>query len=46
MGQVPKVISLREVLSEWLEHRIEVLSAKISRSGWRIERRLEVLDGS
>jgi topoisomerase-4 subunit A len=44
-GQIPNVLSLREVLSQWLEHRIEVL---VRRSNFRlkkIEHRLEVLDG-
>jgi len=44
-GKVPKVLSLREVLREWLEHRREVL---IRRSKYRlkqIERRLEILGG-
>ncbi|MEM8652783.1 MAG: DNA topoisomerase IV subunit A [Pseudomonadota bacterium] len=44
-GKVPKVMSLRDVLREWLEHRREVL---IRRSKFRlaqIERRLEILDG-
>ncbi|MEQ1653985.1 MAG: DNA topoisomerase IV subunit A [Hyphomicrobium sp.] len=44
-GQIPNVLSLREVLSQWLEHRVEVL---VRRSNYRlkkIEHRLEVLDG-
>ena len=44
-GKIPKVISLREILREWLEHRREVL---IRRSNFRlgqIDRRLEILDG-
>jgi topoisomerase IV subunit A len=44
-GKVPKVMSLRDVLREWLDHRREVL---IRRSKFRlaqIARRLEVLDG-
>ncbi|MCC7250677.1 DNA topoisomerase IV subunit A [Hyphomicrobium sp.] len=44
-GQIPNVLSLRDVLKQWLEHRIEVL---IRRSEYRlkkIEHRLEVLDG-
>ncbi|MCP4779856.1 MAG: DNA topoisomerase IV subunit A [Hyphomicrobium sp.] len=43
--QIPNVLSLRDVLRQWLEHRIEVL---VRRSEWRltkIEHRLEVLDG-
>ncbi len=44
-GKVPKVMSLREVLREWLEHRREVL---VRRSKYRlaqIDRRLEILGG-
>ena len=44
-GKVPKVMSLRDVLREWLEHRKEVL---VRRSKFRlaqIERRLEILGG-
>ncbi len=44
-GQIPNVLSLREVLQQWLEHRIDVL---VKRSQFRlkkIEHRLEVLDG-
>src|SRR5690606_30152767 len=44
-GQIPNVLSLRDVLWQWLEHRIEVL---VRRSNFRLEKiehRLEVLDG-
>jgi topoisomerase IV subunit A len=44
-GQIPNVLSLRDVLKEWVEHRKDVL---IRRSNFRlkkIEHRLEVLDG-
>lgn len=44
-GQIPNVLSLKDVLKQWLEHRIEVL---VRRSQYRlnkIEHRLEVLDG-
>ncbi len=44
-GQIPNVLSLKDVLKQWLEHRIEVL---VRRSAFRlkkIEHRLEVLDG-
>jgi topoisomerase-4 subunit A len=44
-GIVPRVMNLREVLREWLEHRREVL---LRRSRYRlgiIEKRLEVLGG-
>ncbi|RCS23128.1 DNA topoisomerase IV subunit A [Phyllobacterium salinisoli] len=44
-GKVPNVLSLRDVLKQWLEHRKEVL---VRRSRYRlaeIEKRLEVLAG-
>ena len=44
-GQIPNVLSIKDVLAQWLEHRIEVL---VRRSNFRlkkIEHRLEVLDG-
>ncbi|MFM1816625.1 MAG: hypothetical protein RLZ98_3320 [Pseudomonadota bacterium] len=44
-GQVPNVLSLGDVLRQWLEHRVDVL---VRRSRFRlskIEHRLEVLDG-
>jgi len=44
-GQVPNVLSLRDVLTEWLDHRKIVL---IRRTNFRLEKiahRLEVLDG-
>ncbi|MCZ2204389.1 DNA topoisomerase IV subunit A [Bartonella sp. A05] len=44
-GKVPNVLSLRESLQQWLEHRKEVL---IRRSGYRlneIDSRLEILHG-
>ena len=44
-GKVPKVMSLRDVLREWLDHRREVL---VRRSRFRlgqIDRRLEILGG-
>ncbi len=44
-GQIPNVLGLRDVLNQWLAHRIEVL---VRRSRFRlnkIEHRLEVLDG-
>ncbi len=44
-GQIPNVLPLRDVLQQWLEHRVEVL---LRRSAFRlnkIEHRLEVLDG-
>jgi topoisomerase-4 subunit A len=45
MGKVPKVMSMKEVLVEWLGHRRDVL---VRRSKYRlaeIERRLEILGG-
>ncbi|PWE58344.1 DNA topoisomerase IV subunit A [Metarhizobium album] len=45
MGRVPKVMGLGEVLTEWLQHRKEVL---VRRSRFRlaaIDRRLEILGG-
>ncbi len=44
-GKVPKVMSLKDVLREWLDHRKEVL---VRRSNFRlaeIARRLEILSG-
>jgi len=44
-GQIPNVLSMKDVLRQWLEHRIEVL---IRRSQFRLKKiahRLEVLDG-
>jgi topoisomerase-4 subunit A len=45
MGRVPKVMSLKDVLTEWLAHRKDVL---VRRSRFRlaaIDRRLEILGG-
>jgi topoisomerase IV subunit A len=44
-GQVPGVLSLKEVLQQWLEHRIEVLIRRSKHRLAKIEHRLEVLDG-
>ncbi len=44
-GQVPKVLGLRDVLSEWLAHRKEVLIRRSEFRRGKIERRLEVLEG-
>ncbi|MEZ5881166.1 MAG: DNA topoisomerase IV subunit A [Nitratireductor sp.] len=44
-GRVPRVLGLKEVLREWLDHRRDVL---VRRSKFRlaqIEKRLEILDG-
>ena len=44
-GQIPNVLSLREVLQQWLEHRVEVLIRRSEFRLKRIEHRLEVLEG-
>ncbi len=44
-GQIPNVLSLRDVLSQWLEHRVEVLVRRSNHRLKKIEHRLEVLDG-
>ncbi len=44
-GQIPNVLSIREVLSQWLEHRIDVLVRRSTYRLKKIEHRLEVLDG-
>ncbi|HYD15088.1 MAG TPA: DNA topoisomerase IV subunit A [Hyphomicrobium sp.] len=44
-GQIPNVLSLRDVLRQWLEHRIEVLVRRSEFRLKKIEHRLEVLDG-
>jgi topoisomerase-4 subunit A len=44
-GQVPGVLSLREVLRSWLEHRKVVLVRRSEFRLKKIEHRLEVLDG-
>ena len=44
-GQVPNVLSLRDVLRQWLEHRIDVLVRRTQFRLKKIEHRLEVLDG-
>ncbi|MCB1384347.1 MAG: DNA topoisomerase IV subunit A [Nitratireductor sp.] len=44
-GKVPKVMGLREVLREWLDHRRDVLVRRSKHRLAQIERRLEVLDG-
>jgi topoisomerase IV subunit A len=45
MGRVPRVLSLREALREWLDHRREVLGRRSRFRLAEIERRLEVLGG-
>jgi len=44
-GKVPKVMSLREVLREWLDHRRDVLLRRSKYRLAQIERRLEILGG-
>jgi topoisomerase IV subunit A len=44
-GQVPGVLSLREVLKHWLEHRQVVLVRRSKFRLQKIEHRLEVLEG-
>jgi topoisomerase-4 subunit A len=44
-GQIPNVLSLRDVLNQWLEHRVEVLVRRSQFRLQKIEHRLEVLDG-
>ena len=44
-GQVPNVLSLRQVLNQWLVHRKEVLIRRSEFRRKKIEHRLEVLDG-
>ncbi len=44
-GQIPNVLNLREVLQQWLEHRVEVLVRRSKHRLDKIEKRLEVLGG-
>jgi topoisomerase-4 subunit A len=44
-GQVPSVLSLKDVLKHWLAHRREVLVRRSRFRLGKIEHRLEVLDG-
>lgn len=44
-GKVPKVMSLREVLVEWLDHRRDVLQRRSRHRLAAINRRLEILGG-
>jgi topoisomerase-4 subunit A len=44
-GKVPKVMSLRDVLLEWLQHRKQVLIRRSKHRLGIIERRLEILGG-
>jgi topoisomerase-4 subunit A len=44
-GQIPNVLNLRDVLQQWLEHRVEVLVRRSKHRLDKIEKRLEVLGG-
>ena len=44
-GQVPNVLSIKDVLKQWLEHRVDVLVRRTQFRLKKIEHRLEVLDG-
>ncbi|MDB5577607.1 MAG: topoisomerase subunit [Bradyrhizobium sp.] len=44
-GRIPKVLGLAEVLTEWLEHRRDVLVRRSKFRQRQIEHRLEVLGG-
>ncbi|MBO0904635.1 DNA topoisomerase IV subunit A [Jiella sonneratiae] len=44
-GKVPKVLSLKEALSEWLAHQREVLQRRTRHRLGQIERRLEIVSG-
>ena len=44
-GKVPNVLSLRDVLKEWLDHRRDVLVRRSKHRLAEIERRLEILGG-
>ena len=44
-GRVPRVLSLRSVLREWLEHRKDVLVRRTNHRLRKIDHRLEILIG-
>jgi topoisomerase-4 subunit A len=44
-GQVPVVLGLKDVLTEWLAHRLEVLNRRSRHRLDQIEKRLEILGG-
>lgn len=44
-GKVPRVMGLKEVLKEWLDHRRDVLTRRSKFRLGQIDRRLEILDG-
>lgn len=45
LGQVPNVLGLKQVLTEWLDHRRDVLVRRSKHRLAKIEHRLEVLAG-
>ncbi|WP_299812243.1 DNA topoisomerase IV subunit A [uncultured Roseibium sp.] len=45
MGKVPKVMGVKQVLREWLDHRKEVLIRRSEHRLGQINHRLEVLEG-
>jgi len=45
MGRVPNVLSLRETLQQWLDHRKEVLVRRLQHRLQEIAHRLEILGG-
>jgi topoisomerase-4 subunit A len=45
MGRVPKVMGLKDVLVEWLDHRRDVLQRRSRHRLAAIDRRLEILGG-
>ncbi|MFD0987348.1 DNA topoisomerase IV subunit A [Methyloligella solikamskensis] len=44
-GRIPNVVSLRQALREWLDHRLEVLVRRSNYRLGKIDHRLEVLEG-
>ncbi len=44
-GKIPRVMSLKDVLQEWLNHRKDVLTRKTKHRLGEISRRLEILGG-
>ncbi|MEM8749770.1 MAG: DNA topoisomerase IV subunit A [Pseudomonadota bacterium] len=44
-GKVPKIMSIRDVLREWLDHRKDVLQRRSRHRLAQIEKRLEILGG-
>ncbi|MEO6610125.1 MAG: DNA topoisomerase IV subunit A, partial [Aestuariivirga sp.] len=44
-GKIPRVMSLKDVLQEWLNHRKDVLTRKTKHRLGEIARRLEILGG-